>query len=158
MTELNFNKLHIDFDNGLNDQGSKVPRCYTLTHSDITGDLFLTVGLTYDHEKLSGLYGKLMRDEILGEWKNEDRLSLHIHCHCSGGIVLGSANWRDSIFRHHMPTVLQAICYGDQSFIVEENPEFQKAPVYVHFHAKQKSLDRIEKWGIIQDFLPKKIK
>ena len=113
MTELNFNKLHIDFDNRLNDQRSKLPRFYTLTHSDITGDLFLSVGLTYNQEKLSGLYGKLMRDEILGEWINDDRPSLHIHCHCSGGIVLGSAKWRDSIFRYHMPTVLEAICYGD---------------------------------------------
>jgi hypothetical protein len=156
MTESNFDKLNISFDNGLNDQGSKFPRCYTLTHSDITGNLFLTVGPTYDHEKLSGLYGKLMRDEILGEWKNDDQPSLHIHCHCSGGIVIGSAKWRDSIFRYHMPAVLEAIFHGDQLFIAEENPELLKAPVYVHFHAKQKPLDRIEKWGIIEDFYTKK--
>ena len=54
-----------------------------------------------------------------------------------------------------MPMVLKAICYGDRSFLIK-NQVFQKAPIYVHFHAKQKALDRIEKWGIIHDFMPEK--
>lgn len=152
MTELDPKKLHVHFDNQENNQNPIFPRKYTLTHSDATGDLFLSIGSNYDYKKFSNLYSKLLRDEVLGEWQNEKQIRLDINCHCSGGITLGSAKWRDSIFRHHMPMVLEAICYGDKSFLTE-NQNFYKAPIYVHFHAKQKALDRIEKWGIIHDFM-----
>jgi len=153
MSEFNPQKLHVHFDDKENTQNPIFPRKYTLTHSDITGDLFLSIGSNYDYKKFSNLYSKLMRDEVLGEWQNTEQIRLDIHCHCSGGIALGPAKWRDSIFRYYMPIVLKALCYGDKSFLAK-NQNFQKAPIYVHFHAKQKTLDRIEKWGIIHDFMP----
>ena len=152
MPEFNPKKLHVHFDNQENNQNTIFPRKYTLTHSDATGDLFLSIGSNYDYKKFSNLYSKLLRDEVLGEWQNLKQVRLDIHCHVSGGIVLGSAKWRDSIFRHHMTEVLIAICYGDKSFL-DENKNFQKAPIYIHFHARQKTLDRIEKWGIVNDFI-----
>jgi hypothetical protein len=151
--EFDPKKLHVYFNNKENNQNPIFPRKYTLTHSDTTGDLFLYIGSNYDYKKLSNLYSKILRDEVLGEWQKVKQIRLNIHCHVSGGISLGPAKWRDSIFRHHMPMVLRAICYGDRSFL-NENKDFQKAPIYVHFHAKQKTLDRIEKWGIIHDFMP----
>jgi hypothetical protein len=153
MSEFNPKKLHIHFDNQDNTQDSILPRKYTLTHSDTTGDLFLSIGKNYDYEKFSNLYSKLLRDEVLGEWQNLEQVRLVIHCHCSGGIALGSAKWRDSIFRHHMPMVLEALCYGDILFLIK-NQDFQKAPIYIHFHARKKTLDSIEQWGIIKDFMP----
>lgn len=153
MPEFNPQKLHVCFYKKENNSNSIFVRKYTLTHSDITGDLFLSIGHDYDYKKLSNLYSKLMRDEVLGEWQNDKGFNLHIHCHCSGGIVVGPAKLRDSIFRHHMPMVLKAICYGDKSFLIKNN-NLLNAPIYVHFHAKQKILDRVEKWGIILDFMP----
>jgi len=143
-------KLHVDL--ALELQDESLLRCYTLTHSDRTGDLFLTVGRAYDEEAISGWYTRLMRDEVLGEWQDEDGLSLHIHCHVSGGLVLGPAKWRDSIFRQHLLMVLEAICNGDADFFAQ-HMQFQEAPVRVHFHAKQSSLDRVEGWGCVQDYL-----
>jgi len=155
MSELNPQKLHVYLDDKENAQNSIFPRKYTLTHSDSTGNLFLSIGLNYDTKKFSNLYSKLMRDEVLGEWQNVEHIRLDIHCHVSGGIALGPAKWRDSIFRHHMPMVLEAICYGDKSFLVK-NKNFRKAPIYIHFHARQKTLNCIEKWGIIHDFMPER--
>jgi hypothetical protein len=62
-----------------------------------------------------------MRDEILAEWKEGDPLTLHIYCHVSGGLVVGSSQWREAIFRHHLPGVLQAFWWGDQP-LIRTNP------------------------------------
>jgi hypothetical protein len=145
-------KLHIHFVNNINNQKSLFPRAYTLTHSDLTGDLFLTIGLKYDRKKISNLYTRLMRDEVLGEWVKNKQIHLNIHCHINGGIVIGTGKMRDSIFKYYMPLVLNAICYGDRAFLTE-NLKLKKAPIYVYFHARQKSIDRIEIYGKIQDYL-----
>lgn len=44
-----------------------MPRAYTLTHSDRTGDLFLSIGPKHDEAQVAGLYTRLMRDE---SWRN----------------------------------------------------------------------------------------
>lgn len=99
MSHLNPHKLHTDFSGGASQNGPLLPRSYTLTHSDITGDLFLTVAQQYNLPQISGLYTRLMRDEVLAQWDVEENVpSLHVHCHVSGGMLIGSANWRESIF------------------------------------------------------------
>jgi len=143
-------KLHVELSANLDDEG--LPRCYTLTHSDRTGDLFLTIAPQYDQTQISGWYTRLMRDEVLGQWKDEDGLSLHFHCHVSGGLVLGPAKWRAAIFKGHLPMALEAIVNGDGEFISRE-PDFRSAPILVHFHAKQDALNRVEDWGSVQDYL-----
>ena len=103
-------KLFVKYLSGVNSRGPVIPRRYTLTHSDVTGDLYLSVGADYDIESISGFYTRLMRDEVLAEWcKNENGFSLHVYCHVTGGIVFGRAGWRLSIFRREMPLVLEAI-------------------------------------------------
>jgi len=80
MIHLDPNKLHVKY---LNADASvfKVPRRYTLTHSDSTGDLFLTIGDDYDFKQISGWYTKLMGDEVLAEWLNDPTgPALHVGC------------------------------------------------------------------------------
>lgn len=153
MSDFNPHKLKVRFAEGMQDPSYYLPRCYTLTHSDRTGDLFLTIAPDYDQDQISGWYTKLMRDEVLGEWQMGDPPSLHLHCHVSGGFVLGPARWRASIFRQHLPLVLDAICYGDR-FFLRANPTLSKAAIFVHFHAKHEALDRVEEWGVVADHLP----
>ena len=153
MPRLNPEKLHVDIEKNLNDQDPLLPRKYTLTHSDVTGDLFLTIGRDYDVDALSGWYIHLMRDEVLGEWLQEDRLALHIHLHVSGGLALGPPKWRESIFKQHLPLVLEAIAYGDRQFI-SDHDDFQQAPCKIHFHAKQAKLDKVEVWETINEYSP----
>jgi hypothetical protein len=151
MSQLNPQNLQVKFAEGTTPDGPVTTRAYTLTHSDSTGDLFLTVGLQYDHRQISGWYTRLMRDEVLAEWQFEDKSELHVHCHVSGGLVLGSAGWRDSIFRRHLPMVLETFRYGDQA-LFEAFPELNRASVKVHFHATQARYDRIEAWGKPGDY------
>ena len=63
MSHLNPEKLSVEFMTGVTPTVPIIPRRYTLTHSDITAELFLNIGLTYAYDKINA-----MRDEVLGEW------------------------------------------------------------------------------------------
>ena len=55
-----------------------IGRKYTLTHSDITADLFLTIGLEYAYDEISE-----MRDEVLAEWQTyEGNPLLYVYVLC----------------------------------------------------------------------------
>ena len=152
MFHLKPEKLHVQFDESLIDQQAVFPRCYTLTHSDRTGDLFLTISPSYNLNQVSGRYTRLMRDEVLAEWEDGNPPSPHLHCHVSGGMVLGPAKWRAVIFRQHLPLVLETLCYGDQIFI-HGYPSLHDTPILVHFHARQAKLDTVEDWGRVKEIL-----
>jgi len=152
MKELNPQKLHVTFQEKETAIELSLPRRYTLTHSDLTGDLFLTIGPDYDRKQISGLYTRLMRDEVLAELKRDgSEMVLHVYCHVSGGLVLGSAHWRNKILHHHMRMVLEALCYGDRE-LVFSHPDAKGTAILVHFSSKRKKYDSIEKWGTIQDY------
>jgi hypothetical protein len=152
-SRLNPEKLHVRFAADATPEGPLMPRRYTLTHSDATGDLFLTIGPEYDREQLAGWQTRLMRDEVLAEWREEETggFSLHVHCHVSGGLVFGSAGMRDAIFRCELSLVLEALRFGDR-LLFEARPELDRAPVQVHFHAKQARYNRVEAWGTPADY------
>jgi hypothetical protein len=152
MRRLNPARLHTRLLTDAGPDGPFLPRRYTLTHSDRTGDLFLTIGTEYDREQISGWYTRLMRDEVLAEWcEDGDALQLHVHCHVSGGLVLGRAAWRAAIFRRELPLVLEALSYGDRE-VLAVRPELVRAKVIVHFHAARDDLDRAEEWGLVGDY------
>jgi hypothetical protein len=93
-----------------------------------------------------------MRDEVLAEWRQEEGSpTLHVHCHVSGGIVVGPARWRDAILQHELPLVLEALRYGDRA-LYEAHPELDQAPIQVHLHARQARLDRVDSWGVPADY------
>jgi len=153
MSRLQPEKLHLTFSQGTEPDGPTSPRRYTLTHSDRTGDLFLTVGPEYDEDQLGEFQVRLMRDEVLGEWLEDGAdLALHVHCHVSGGILtLGPAWMRLAIFRRELPLVLEALRLGDRRFF-EVHPNHDEAPIKVHFHARQRRYDCVEDWGVPSDF------
>ena len=154
MTRLKPEKLFVKFLSDTNSKEPITPRRYTLTHSDFTGDLFLSVGADYDKKSISGFYTRIMRDEVLAEWcEDEDGFSLHVYCHVSGGLVLGRPAWRLSIFKREMPLVLEAIRYGDKELFTEY-PDLDISPIIVHFKSSKDKYNVIEEWGVIGDYRP----
>lgn len=152
MSRLEPHKLHLRLLSGTQPAGPLVPRCYTLTHSDATGDLYLTVGAEHDRRQVSGWYTRLMRDEVLAEWVEEGgNPTLHLHCHVSGGLVLGSATWRDAIFQRELPLVLEALRFGDR-VLFEARPALDRAPIWVHFDSTDPQYERSERWGVPGDY------
>ncbi|MBC7251353.1 MAG: staygreen family protein [Anaerolineae bacterium] len=152
MSRIKPEKLHVRFTEGMTQESPVTPRRYTLTHSDITGELFLTVGSEYNTEQTSGLYARLMRDEVLAEWRHdEDGPALHVTCHVSGGLVLGPAALRDFFFRKELPLALKALRYGDRDFFAAY-PELDWAPIWVHFHSNRQRYRCLERWGTPADY------
>jgi hypothetical protein len=72
MSRLKPEKLEVIIKGDLTETDPIIPRRYTLTHSDATGKLTLTIGLEYDLKQISGWYTRLMRDEVLAEWIKRD--------------------------------------------------------------------------------------
>jgi len=152
MGSLNPEKLHVTLLSEVRTDKLILPRRYTLTHSDFTGELFLSIGLDYDRAQISKLYTKLMRDEVLAEFvSEEDSIRFNVYCHVSGGFVVGGAKWRYDIFRTELPLVLEAIRYGDRT-IFQINPELDQVPVNIHFHSSNPKFNKVEQWGTIADY------
>jgi hypothetical protein len=150
MRRLNPKKLHVRYNSPTSEKGPMHPRCYTLTHSDRTGDLFLTVGPEIDKKQIRGLYTRLMRDEVVAEWsQGEEGSELHVHCEVGRG--LGSAKMRENIFRRELDLVLEAFRYGDRVFF-EKHPILDSARILVHFHARKMMNDKVEDWGRPEDY------
>ena len=144
MSRLNPEKLHIEYLDS--EELDILSRKYTLTHSDFTGDLFLSIGKEYDYSAIKKFYVRLMRDEVLAEWKKNEKYELHIYVHISGGFIFGGARFRNKIIRHHLPMVYEILKHAEKEKI-EANSELQEAKLIVHFHSKRKKYNIIEDVG-----------
>jgi hypothetical protein len=146
------NKLHVKFSMNVTPRFPVFPRCYTLTHSDSTGELFLTIADTFDRRQISSWYTRFMRDEVLAEWQTyKGNASLLVHCHLSGGLILGTASWRYKIFRRELPLVLEAFRYGDRKFF-SAHPELDQTMVIVKFHVARSADQNQEVWGTMSQY------
>ena len=148
MASLNPEKLSIK--RLYSDDLEILSRKYTLTHSDFTGELYLTIGREYDYEKLKKLYVRFMRDEVLAEWKkNNGNYELHIYVHISGGFVFGGAKFRNAIIRSHLPLVFEILKYAEKDLIASDS-FLQEASIIVHFKSKRGKYNKVEDMGKIK--------
>ena len=112
-------KLSVSYASGASSLAPSPPddsRRYTLTHNDVTGQLWLTVGVEYNRAQISGFYTRLLRDEVIAEWQSssdeaggegaDEASSLHLYCHVSGEEKwLAPPMLRNYIFRREIPLV-----------------------------------------------------
>ena len=112
----------------------------------------MSIGPCYDTKQISGLYTRLMRDEVLAELRTDSEgLSLNIYCHVSGGFVLGRAKWRYNIFCSELSLALEAIRFGDKAFF-DHDTTLDQTPVLVHFKSTNRKFNKTEKWGSLGDY------
>lgn len=135
---MNPNKLHVTILTPTTANLLIIPRCYTLTHSDRTGDLFLTIAPDFYKKQLRGWQTRIMQDEVLAEWVNtEKKYSLHIYCQISGRIA--GLKFRDRIFRQELPLVLECFRFGDQG-LYQTHPFLDRTQIWVHFNSKKRKI------------------
>jgi hypothetical protein len=142
MKRLDPTKLFVEYRPGVTKTEPILQRHYTLTHSDVTAELFLTIGLQYAYDKISS-----MRDEVLAEWRiNNDGYYLYVYLYVDGqfGPVISATRY--SIFKRELPLALEAIRYGDRTFF-KAHPELDNAPIWVYFDSSIPLFNRIEFWG-----------
>lgn len=141
-------KLFVEYRQGVTPKEPILNRYYTLTHSDETAELFLTIGKTYAVDKIS-----YMRDEVLGHWvKYNDEYFFYVYLLVDGGQIPASkAEIRDKIFRKELPLALEAIRYGDR-VLFKENKDLDNAHIIVFFISSMQEYNKIEKWGKFSDY------
>ncbi|MGH4140505.1 staygreen family protein [Clostridium sp.] len=147
MKKLNPQSLSVNFGIGANKTEPIIPRKYTLTHSDITGELFLTIAEKYDYEKITD-----MRDEVLAEWimANDDyALMVNVMVDNERNPVMSAI--RNDIFVRELPLALEAIIYGDRE-LLKTNSFLYKTPIYVKFNSDYPVFNRLELWGTLSDY------
>jgi len=147
MSKLNPEKLSVDFREGVTTTEPIIPRRYTLTHSDITAELFLTIGLKYAYDKISA-----MRDEVLGEWiKTRNGYFFHVYLHVDGQLGPTVTAIRNAVFRRELPLALEAIRYGDKKFF-SVHPNLNNSQIIVYFNSINPYFNSIENWGTFSDY------
>ena len=152
MERLNPDKLYVTYLTGTTADNLVLPRRYTLTHSDRTGELFLSIGAEYNRKQISGLYTRFMRDEVLAELTGrEESPEFYVYCHVRGGPVLGPARWRYNIFQSELRLVLEAFRYGDK-ILFEKIPALDDVSITVRLQSTKKRYDKTENWGIFGDY------
>ena len=154
MSRLIPEKLEVIIKGDLTETDPITPRRYTLTHSDATGKLTLTIGSEYDRRQISGWYTRLMRDEVLAEWiKRDASYSLDVYCHVSGGLIFGGSSMRESIFLNEMPLVLDALRFGDR-LLFDRHMELDGAVIRIHLQSSGRDY-RVVEMGSPRDYILK---
>lgn len=147
MNELKPEKLSVEFRAGITPTEPIIPRRYTLTHNDMTADLYLTIGSKYAYDKIT-----VMRDEVLGEWINlKDKYVFYVYLYVSGNYSSEVTAVRNHIFRRELPLALKAIKYGDKDFFIAHS-ELNLAPIIVHFSSTFDEYNKTENWGTFSDY------
>jgi hypothetical protein len=141
-------KLSVDYRSGVTVTEPVIPRRYTLTHSDLTGDLFLTIGIHYAWDKINP-----MRDEVLGQWiQNGNHLYYCVYLYIDQGqFTQNIAAKRNEIFRRELPLALTAIHYGDRP-LFKANPQLDQAPIIINFMSNYPQFARQEIWGTFYSY------
>ncbi|MEG2109396.1 MAG: staygreen family protein [Clostridium sp.] len=120
-------------------------RKYTMTHSDETADLFVTVGLNYAEDRIDKI-----RDEVKLEWIEEDgKLILYGEVLIDGEGISGNERIRNNIFMKEMPLALQSVRYGDRE-LFENNEHLDCAIILIHFKSDIPKYDRVCNFGSME--------
>lgn len=148
MSTFDPKKLSVSFICGTSSKEPIAPRKYTLTHSDATGELFLTIAPIYDYEKITDT-----RDEVLGEWILVDgKYIFNVYLHVDGDYSFSSSSIRNSIFREELPLAIKALRYGDRMFF-NKYDELNYSPIVVHFNSIYPNFNKVEIWGNFSTYL-----
>lgn len=146
MERLNPEKLSVELRPGVTTTKPILGRKYTLTHSDSTAELFLTIGLHYAYDKISN-----MRDEVLAEWHRSDTgLFLYVYVYV-GDYKTARNEIRNTVFRQELPLALEAIIYGEREFF-HAHPQFNCAPIWIYFDWADPEYNQFEYWGKIKEY------
>ncbi|PYZ94942.1 hypothetical protein CR194_05335 [Salipaludibacillus keqinensis] len=145
------NKLSVTFIPPATFCNPVLQRKYTLTHSDETGELFLSVGLTFDNNAID----MTMRDEVIAEWK-QDRNGLMILKGCAfvdaGMFDEQTASIRYTIFKREMALALMGMINGDSAFF-PCHPTLLDSPIFIQYVSIFPQFHHVSYEGTPRDFL-----
>lgn len=149
MNKFNPERLSVEYRDGVTATDPVISRHHTLTHSDDTGELFLTIGTQFAWDKVNND----MRDEVIGEWKTNG------HCIYYNAYVMVNKEGQDfntamrryEVFERELPLALTAIRYGDR-FLFNVYPALDNGLIIVNFISTYPQLYKQEIFGTFSSF------
>jgi len=125
-------------------------RKYTLTHSDQTGELFLSIGNEYDYPSINMHF----RDEVIAEWQpHMGEFTLCGKVYVDGGeFDENYSSIRYKIFKKELKLALSAIIYGDQ-ILFSYFPWLLDAPIYIQFESTYAAYSQVLYYGTPRHYL-----
>ncbi|KAB2336363.1 hypothetical protein F7731_11675 [Cytobacillus depressus] len=150
MSQFSASKLYTKFLPPTNQWFPVNGRKYTLTHSDTSGDLFLTIGNRFN---LAAINLKT-RDEVLAEWFRKDKQFIFIgKVYVSGGeFDEPSSRKRFLIFQKEAKLALTAIFYGDRS-VFSYYPQLLDSSVFIQFESIYPQFKQVLYYGNPRQYL-----
>lgn len=119
-------------------------RRYTITHSDITGELFVFVSEYYAEDQITK-----MHDEVRIVWGYYNKeLALIGEVTVDNSDITGDSSVRNNIFYNEMPIALQALRQADR-FLFEKYYNLDNTPVYICFISSNPEYNKIYNFGAI---------
>lgn len=147
MKKIDPDKVNVEFRDRVMPLGPIHERKYTMTHSDETAELFVTIGTKYANDKMIDI-----RDEVLLAFEfSSAGLLLMGEVIVDGEGIPGNAERRNEIFAREMGTALQAIRYADADFY-QANPALDHVPVYIWFRSDDPAYNKLYDYGTMSEY------
>jgi len=148
LSNFNPEKLFVTYTSGVTATEPVIPRRYTLTHSDFTGELFLTIGIYYAWGNTNP-----KRDEVLGEWKQSGScFYYYVYLYIDQGEYdVNVSAQRNKIFRRELPLALTTIRYGDR-FLFDAYPNLDQSLIIINFMSAYPQYAKQESWGTFHHY------
>lgn len=148
MSKFNPEKLSVEYRDGVTATKPIISRHHTLTHSDDTGDLFLTIGTQFAWDN----FNLELRDEVIGEWKTDGHyLYYNAYVMVNKQNHFETAVRRYEVFRRELPLALTAIRYGDR-FLFNLYPALDNGYIIVNFMSTYPQLSKQEIFGTFSSY------
>ncbi|MDP4084591.1 MAG: staygreen family protein [Bacillota bacterium] len=137
-------KLSVEYMGTTTIESPLVGRKYTLTHSDVTGQLFLSIGKDYN---LKGINQQFL-DEVLAEWVPYlGSFILWGRVYISGGeFDEKKAYERFTIFQKELNLALSAIVFGDREFY-HYYQTLLDSPIFIQFDSIYPQFNQVLSMG-----------
>lgn len=150
MKELNEDKIFIEYRDNISPTNPLLPRRYTLTHSDETGDLFVTIGTDYAYDKTSSL-----RDEVYAEWEETIegyQYTVYVFLDGANQVNVEESKRRNEVFRRELPYALRTLAYANKE-LVSRNKKLLDIPIMINFISSYEEYNTIEYFGSFRDYI-----
>lgn len=148
MREINPQKVFSQYRDPMKPYGPLTGRKYTITHSDVTAELFVFIADAYAEDQVTE-----MRDEVRIEWRESiNGFYLQGSVVVDGPGVAGNPELRYAIFTKEMPTALQALRLADR-FLFEQFPALDDSPVLIRFVSANPAYDKTYDFGVIGEYI-----
>ena len=148
---FNPSKVHTEFRNNISSYNPVIGRKYTITHSDETAELFVTIGTEY----ATDLYSPIRDELILSIDDVDNNIILQGYVNVDSHNNFGTRKLRNDIFLREIPLALKSTFYADRIFFQNYNC-LMNVPVIINFLSADKQYNKRYYYGTIGNFTNQK--